>query len=110
MPELVAFTTGAGGSVLVEAVDVGGGAVTRGRGGAGEVITRAEESLGAVLGRIGPVMDGIVDALRTRSDWPDEVEVEFAVKISTDSNVIIARAGGEANFRIRLKWSKPRDE
>ena len=46
--------------------------------------------------------------LRTAADWPDEVEVEFAVKISADSNVIIARVGGEANFRIALRWAHQR--
>jgi hypothetical protein len=40
-----------------------------------------------------------------RAEWPGEVEVEFRVKLSADSNVIFARAGGEANFRIALKWS-----
>jgi hypothetical protein len=52
------------------------------------------------------MVKGIVSELRAAADWPDEVEVEFAVKISADSNVIIARAGGEANFRILLRWSR----
>ena len=58
-----------------------------------------------MLGRLGPAMRGIVLQLRAAAEWPDEVEVEFAVKVSADSNVIIARAGGEANFRIALRWS-----
>jgi hypothetical protein len=33
-----------------------------------------------------------------------EVKVEFAVKISADSNVIIARVCEAANFRIALRW------
>jgi Trypsin-co-occurring domain 1 len=36
----------------------------------------------------------------------DVEEVEFAVKNSADSKVIIARAAGEANFRIVLRWSR----
>jgi Trypsin-co-occurring domain 1 len=52
------------------------------------------------FGQLGPVVKGIVSHVRTDADWPDEVEVEFAVKISADSTVIIARVGGEANFRI----------
>jgi NTP-dependent ternary system trypsin peptidase co-occuring protein len=47
-----------------------------------------------------------VTKLRESADWPEQVEVEFAVKISADSNVIIARAGGEANFRVLMRWSK----
>ena len=38
----------------------------------------------------------------------DEVDVEFAVEISADSNLVMARAGGEANFRIALRWGESR--
>lgn len=70
-----------------------------------DAVVEAGASLEQVLGRLGPAMRGIVSQLREAAEWPDEVEVEFAVKVSADSNVIIARAGGEANFRIALKWS-----
>jgi hypothetical protein len=33
------------------------------------------------------------------------VEVEFAVKLSADAGVIIARTGGEAHFRVLLRRS-----
>jgi Trypsin-co-occurring domain 1 len=40
------------------------------------------------------------------ADWPDEVNIEFAVKLSADANVIIARTGAEANFTISLRWTR----
>jgi hypothetical protein len=101
--QLVALDLREGGSILVE-VDEPSSPVTRG-GRPAEVVTKAGENLEQVLGKVGPAVQGIVSELRTAADWPDEVEVEFAVKLSTDANVIIARAGGEANFRIVLKWS-----
>jgi hypothetical protein len=82
--------------------------VTRG-GRTGAAVVEAGESLDHVVGRLGPAIKGIVSELREAADWPDEVEVEFAVKISADSNVIIARAGGEANFRIALRWSRSQE-
>jgi Trypsin-co-occurring domain 1 len=103
MAELVEFKSEQGGAILVEAAEPAGGPVTR--GGPGAAVVEAEESLDHVVGRLGPAVKGIVSELRGAADWPDEVEVEFAVKISADSNVIIARAGGEANFRISLKWA-----
>ena len=51
-------------------------------------------------------MKGLVSEIRQSAEWPDEVEV--AVKISADSNLVIAHAGGEANFRIALRWAEPR--
>lgn len=108
MTELVRFESGQDGVVLVEVadpVDGSGGRVTRGGGRSAAVIADAGESLEQVLGKIGPVIQGVVTKLRESADWPEQVEVEFAVKISADSNVIIARAGGEANFRVLMRWS-----
>lgn len=105
MGELLEFKTETGDSVLVE-VDEPRGPVTRG-GRPTAAVIEAGETLERVLGRLGPAVRGIVAQLRATADWPDEVEVEFGVKLSADSNVIIARAGGEANFRIALKWARP---
>jgi len=107
MSELLRFTSEDGAVVLVEAAEAPGGAVTRG-GRAEAAVIEAGDSLERVLGRVGPVVKGIVSELRASAEWPDELEIEFAVKVSADSNVIIARAGGEANFRIALRWSRQR--
>jgi hypothetical protein len=104
MTQLVEFDLREGGTVLVE-VDGAPRPVTRG-GGTGELATRAGESLEQVLGRVGPAVHGVVSELRSTADWPEQVEVEFAVKLSADANVIIARSGGEANFRVALRWSR----
>lgn len=108
MSELLEFKSEQGDVVLVEVEERAGGPVTRG-GRSHAAVVEAGESLERVLGQLGPMIKGIVSELRAAADWPDEVEVEFAVKVSADSNVIIARAGGEANFRIALKWSRERD-
>lgn len=104
MGELLKLQTEGGGAVLVEVDPSSSGPVTRGGRGA-DAVVEATESLEQLVGRLGPAMRGIVSQLRTAAEWPEEVEVEFGVKLSADSNVIIARAGGEANFRIALKWS-----
>jgi Trypsin-co-occurring domain 1 len=105
MSELLEFKSDQGGVVLVEVAELPGGPVTRG-GRSRAAVLEAGESLERVLGQVGPVVKGIVSELRAAADWPAEVEVEFAVKVSADSNVIIARAGGEANFRISMRWSR----
>jgi hypothetical protein len=105
MAELVEFVSDDGSKVLVEVADSAGRPVVRGPG-ADDLVTQASDSLDSVLARLGPVVKGVVTQLRAAADWPDEVQVEFAVKLSADSNVIIARAGGEANFRIALRWTR----
>jgi hypothetical protein len=103
--QLVEFGLPDGGMVLVEVDGAAQGPVTR-AGRPAEFVTRAGESLEQVLGRVGPAVRGIVSELRSAADWPEEVEVEFAIKLSADANVIIARSGGEANFRISLRWAR----
>src|ERR687884_456327 len=94
-----------GDSVLVEVSEDAHGPVTRG-GRAGDLITEATGTLEQALDQLGPVVKGVVSRLREAADWPDSVEVEFAIKLSADANVIIARTGGEANFRIALRWTR----
>jgi hypothetical protein len=104
MNELLKFTSEEGATVLVEVADDPRESVTRG-GRAQTAVVEAGESLERVLGQLGPMVKGIVAELQATADWPDELEIEFAVKVSADANVIIARSGGEANFRICLRWS-----
>jgi hypothetical protein len=105
MTGLLRFSTDGEDPILVEVTEPLEETVTRG-GRAETLIVDAGESLDRVLARLGPVTKGVVAELRATADWPDEVEIEFAVKLSADSNVIIARAGGEANFRIVLRWTR----
>jgi len=97
-----------GGSVLVEVADDAAGPVTRG-GRTEDLVTSAGSSLEQALDQLGPIVKGVVSRLREAADWPDDVEVEFAIKLSADANVIIARTGGEANFRISLHWTRRPD-
>ena len=102
MADLLAFPSEDGsGLVYVETADADR-PVTR--GGVGSTVIEAGESLEQVVGRIGPIVRSMVAEIRRSAEWPDEVEIEFAVKISADSNLVIAKAGGEANFRIALRW------
>jgi hypothetical protein len=35
---------------------------------------------------------------------PDEMEMTFGIKMSAESGWVIAKAGGEANFEVKLVW------
>jgi hypothetical protein len=97
-----------GGSVLVEVDEVIDGAVVRGRDAAA-ALPPLTQSLEQALAGLGPATHALVSQLRALTDFPDEIEVEFAVKLSADARVVIARVGSEANFRIVLKWGRSTD-
>ncbi len=105
LSQLLEFPGSGGRPVLVEIAPDHSDPVTRGARGR-DVVTKTEERLERVLGSIGPTVSGIVSELREVSSWPDDIEVEFSIGISADANAIIARTGGEANFRVLLRWAR----
>ncbi len=109
MKRLVEFPLERGGSILVE-VDVGeseeGGIVPAAR--PGEIAAKATQSFEEALEQVKPAANAIITKLRSLSDTPDEVEVQFGLKLSAEAGAIVASAGIEANYTVTLKWnSKP---
>ncbi len=106
MSPLLELDVADGGSILVEVEEPGGGGpVTRG-GSPADAVVKAGVTLEQVFGRLGPAVRGILSELRSAAESPDEVEVSFAIRLSTGANIVIARAGGDANFSICLRWSR----
>ena len=63
----------------------------------------AAERMAAAGAMAAPVL---MAKVRDVAEGPDEVEIEFGLKLSTEMGAIIARTGGEANFRICVRWSR----
>lgn len=94
-----------GSSVLVEVDAVGDGPALRGRGA--PMPATVSEPLAQLLAGVGPATRAMLGELSALAESPYELEVEFGVKLSADAKIVIARAGGEAHFRIALKMSRP---
>jgi NTP-dependent ternary system trypsin peptidase co-occuring protein len=107
MSQLVEFPLEGGGSVWVEAEEPAAAApAVRGRRGAVEELTQAGQSFEQTLGGLAPVLGGLIERMRSAAALT-EVQVEFGVKLSADANLIVARSGGEANFRLTARWAQP---
>jgi hypothetical protein len=108
---LVEFPLEGGGTVVVEADDrpgtPGGEEPTRGMRPAG-VAERAGETFEAAFSRVRPTAEAIVNSMRGVGDSPDEIEVEFGVKVNAEAGAVVAKAAGEANFTIKLRWIRGR--
>ncbi|MBV9944857.1 MAG: hypothetical protein JO262_22220 [Solirubrobacterales bacterium] len=108
MTGIVEVPLAEGGSVLVEVDDAGDGLAIR--GGRGQAaIPEVSASLEQVLAGLGPVTRALVSEVRGMTDRPAEIELEFSVKLTAEAKIVIARAAGEANFRIALKWAHTAD-
>ena len=106
MKHLVEFPLEGSGSVLVEVDDTQAGRVARGTR-PGEVAEKANQTFEAALDKIKPAAQAIITQLRGLNDEPDEVSVEFGIKLSAEAGAFIASAGVEANYKVSLKWVKP---
>jgi hypothetical protein len=101
---LVEFHLEDGTSIFVEAESVSG-PVTRG-GKAGELAVEAGETFEGALARVQPAAVAIVDRLRGLADAPEEIEVEFGIQLSAEVGAFVAKAAGEGNFRVAMRWKR----
>lgn len=107
MKRLIEFPLEAGGSIVVEVdePEPEGGVVRVAR--PGEVAEQARETFEAALERLKPASNAIIGKLRSLSDPPDEVSVEFGLKMNAQLGaVVIASAGAEANYKVTLTWKR----
>ena len=106
MKRLIEFPLQDGGTMVVEVdePEPTGGVVKAAR--PGEVAEKAKETLEDALEKIKPAAQSIITKLRDLHDQPDEVAVEFGIKLSAAAGAFIASAGVEANYKVSLKWTK----
>jgi len=74
----------------------------------GEIVKKAKQTFENSLEKIQPALLSVVEKIRNLnfSQKPKEIEIQFGLKLTATSGVVIAAAGVEANFEIKLKWSQ----
>ncbi|NUR84990.1 MAG: hypothetical protein HOY71_12980 [Nonomuraea sp.] len=71
----------------------------------GEVVVSATKTLEKAL---EPIRAAASSALASmRSIGPDEVELEFGVKLNAETGAVIAKAAAETHMTVRLTWKSP---
>ncbi len=106
MKRLIEFPLEGGGSIVVEVEEPEGlGTVPVSRKGAG-VPERAQKSFEEALEGIRPAAQVLIAKLRGLHDPPDEIEVEFGLKMNAEAGAIVAAAGVEANYKVKLTWKR----
>ena len=103
MKRLVEFPLEDGSSILVEVEENEGQGLTK--VSLKDGIEKAQQTFEKSLDKVRPAAQYILEKLRTLHDSPDEIEVQFGLKLNAGSGVILA-AGVEANYTVKLKWVK----
>jgi hypothetical protein len=99
MAEFVQFTLDDGSKVLFESAESD---LVGLRGGPPEVRDGGE--LTARLQAVAEAAEEVAGSLRARL-VPDEVSLEFGLKVSGGVNWFFAKAQGEGTIKVTLKWS-----
>jgi hypothetical protein len=94
------------GSILVE-IEEAAPAQGVERVGRGErVLTQASQTFEEALDKIGPLASSVASRMQQITTSMEEVQVEFALKMSAEAGVVLAAGGVEANFKVALKWKR----
>ena len=73
-----------------------------------QLLSGAESSLASIEELAGRITSKLGAAL---PDGPSEIELTFGIKASAELNAfIVAKAQGEANYCVKLKWIRQRPQ
>ena len=101
MTEPVAFAGRDGSVLMVDVIDTAPARPVRGIRPA-SVLEAARQSLDEVIDNIAAPAQAIAGRVAA-TEHVDEVQVEFAVRLTAEAGVVVTKLVGEANFRIVLK-------
>lgn len=110
MKKLVEFPLEDGSSIIVEVDEKPHDEYDGIRGETNNrVVERAEKTLEAAIDQVKNSADMIIKRMVNLTEKPDEIEIEFGLKLSTQLGAVIASGTVEANYVIKLKWSSKKD-
>lgn len=106
MKRYVEYPLEDGGSVIVEVDEPTSGLVSA--ASAGEVVAQAQERFDDALEAVRPIAAKLLTKLRDLAEEPNEIAVEFGLNLGFKADVVIASGSSGADFKIALKWTRPR--
>jgi hypothetical protein len=102
---LVEFPLEQGGSVLVEVDEPSAGPVVRGLGRDGPTLAeRTDKTFEEATAAVTPAAVSLIAQLRSISNPPAEIAIEFGVQLSAQTGAFIASAAAAANFKVSMTW------
>jgi Trypsin-co-occurring domain 1 len=103
MEQLLQFEAGEG-SVLVAVADDEPGIERAAR--VDDVVVKARQSLEGALEQIRVLADATLASLGNLARQPEQVEVEFGVRLNAEAGAVIARTQAEGHLQVKLTWTR----
>lgn len=73
---------------------------------ADEQFHRMSTKFNKALSPIRQVASNVLNQLRDIAQSPDEVTIEFGLKLNFEAGAIITKASTEGNIKVSIKWKK----
>lgn len=90
-----------------EDIDIGLGVGTEEVSKVGETLDYAAAKFDEVSIQINTIAHNIYNSILEKDFSPNEVEIEFGIKIGGEAGVFVAKSTLDANLQVKLKWVKP---
>ncbi len=103
---LVEYAIEGGGSIVVEVDEPGAATGVEHAARLAEIPERAEQTFQEALARVKPAAIVALATVRELADPPDELAIEFGVKLTAKAGAVIAAAGADANFTLTMTWRR----
>lgn len=68
---------------------------------------RSAEAIHHAMNTLRNMAQQVVETLNTLDNQPDQVEVEFGLKLNWEGQAAIAHTSERANFKVKMTWSQP---
>jgi Trypsin-co-occurring domain 1 len=105
MGELLRFELDGGGAVLVEVADDEPGIEQAAR--VDDLVVKARVSLENALDQVRAVANAAVVKLRDLAEQPQQIQVEFGIRLNAEAGAVIARTQAEGHLQVTLTWTRP---
>jgi hypothetical protein len=105
MKRLIEYPLQDGGTLLIEVDEPDSGGVSR-AARFGDVSEKAQQTFETAIERVRPAAAVIIAKLSDLAQSPEQIQVEFGLKLSAKAGAFIAAAETEANFKITLTWRR----
>jgi hypothetical protein len=70
------------------------------------VLGKAARNIDAAFIEIRNAADALFDEMSRAASLPQEIEVEFGIKLNAEVGAVIARSQAEGHFQVTLRWNK----
>lgn len=112
MTNYLEFPLEKGGQIILE-VDESEEALSKGglvqaSNATDKVLAKVDNTFDSAIENVREAADILLNKLRSLHQSPDEIEVTFGLKASGElgGTFLVAKAGIEANYTVKLKWTK----